>query len=186
MSFAGESVHRCRCYGEGDGLHGEWRACPPELCEADALLAEVERLTENNRDTHANLDFCIQERERLTAERDEARRDWRQYEIEEECARADAAERELAEERERNPSRVVCPRCQANLPCESCRQYSIAREKWERRAEAAEALAERRRVGLQAVIDYVPDGFVSPMDDEDSMNYRAIARAALADGGQET
>lgn len=54
------------------------------------------------------------------------------------------------------------------------------------RAEAAEALAERRRVGLQAVIDYVPDGFVSPMDDEDSMNYRAIARAALADGGQET
>lgn len=54
------------------------------------------------------------------------------------------------------------------------------------RAQAAEALAERRRVGLQAVIDYVPDGFVSPMDDEDSMNYRAIARAALADGGQET
>ena len=49
--------------------------------------------------------------------------------------------------------------------------------------EAAEALAERRRVGLQAVIDYVPDGFVSPMDDEDSMNYRAIARAALADEG---
>lgn len=38
---------------------------------------------------------------------------------------------------------------------------------------------ERLRAGLEAVIAYVPEGFVSPMDDEDSMNYRAIAQAAL-------
>jgi len=37
---------------------------------------------------------------------------------------------------------------------------------------------ERLEAGLQAVIDYTPEGFISPMDDEDSMNYRAIARHA--------
>lgn len=37
----------------------------------------------------------------------------------------------------------------------------------------------RKDAALQAIIDYTPPGFISPMDDEDSMNYRAIARAAL-------
>lgn len=37
----------------------------------------------------------------------------------------------------------------------------------------------RKDAALQAIIDYTPPGFISPMDDEDSMNYRAIACAAL-------
>jgi len=32
---------------------------------------------------------------------------------------------------------------------------------------------------LQAVIDYIPEGFYAPMDDDDAVEYRAIARAAL-------
>ncbi len=47
------------------------------------------------------------------------------------------------------------------------------------RAIAAESREKELRAGLQAIIDYVPPGFVSPMDDEDSMNYRAIALAVL-------
>lgn len=50
-------------------------------------------------------------------------------------------------------------------------------------ADGVDALARRleaAETALQKVIDYVPDGFVSPMDDEDSMNYRAIARAYFA------
>ena len=38
---------------------------------------------------------------------------------------------------------------------------------------------ERLREGLEAVLAYVPQGFISPMDDEDTLNVRAIARAAL-------
>lgn len=48
-------------------------------------------------------------------------------------------------------------------------------------ARAAESREKKLREALEAVIDYVPPGFISPMDDEDSMNYRAIARAALAE-----
>jgi hypothetical protein len=40
--FSGESVHRCKCFGEDDGRDGSWFACPPDLCEADALLARAE------------------------------------------------------------------------------------------------------------------------------------------------
>jgi chromosome segregation ATPase len=48
--------------------------------------------------------------------------------------------------------------------------------------EREELLAEvkRLRAALQAILDYVPEGFISPMDDEDTLNFRAIARAALA------
>jgi hypothetical protein len=45
---------------------------------------------------------------------------------------------------------------------------------------AAEARCARLQQALEWIIDYVPAGFVSPMDDEDSMNYRAVAREALA------
>jgi hypothetical protein len=38
---------------------------------------------------------------------------------------------------------------------------------------------ERLREGLEAVLAYVPQGFISPMDDEDTLNIRAIARTAL-------
>lgn len=48
------------------------------------------------------------------------------------------------------------------------------------RAEAAEAEAATLTDGLQQILDYVPQGFISPNDDEDSLNYRSIARAALA------
>jgi hypothetical protein len=40
--FSGESVHRCKCFGEDDGRDGSWSACPPDLCEADVLLARAE------------------------------------------------------------------------------------------------------------------------------------------------
>jgi hypothetical protein len=58
---------------------------------------------------------------------------------EEQWALREAAEAELAIEREHNPSRVICPKCQANLPCESCKRYSVQRDELEARAEAAEA-----------------------------------------------
>lgn len=149
------------------------------------------------------LDALLKEVERLTAERDAAlhrAEGWVQHDTEAYAAqsmralkRAEAAERErdearreLAEERERNPSRVICPRCQANLPCESCRQYSLAREEWERRAEAAEALAERRGEALRQIKPLVT-GDLPPLTPL-PMTMRCvgiadIVDAALADGG---
>ena len=44
----------------------------------------------------------------------------------------------------------------------------------------SEAALEDAETALQKVIDYVPEGFISPMDDEDSMNYRAFAHAYFA------
>jgi len=40
MAFSGPSVHRCKCFGEGDGLNGSYYPCPPDLCEAERLEAE--------------------------------------------------------------------------------------------------------------------------------------------------
>jgi hypothetical protein len=55
-----------------------------------------------------------------------------------------AAEAELAIERERNGNRVICPKCGASLPCESCSQYCADREVTEARIEQLEgALRER-------------------------------------------
>jgi len=48
-SLAGPFVHRCECFGTEDGPDGDWRACPPYLCEADLLLARAER-AERERD----------------------------------------------------------------------------------------------------------------------------------------
>lgn len=89
------------------------------------------------------------------AERDKANRNWQMAQegfdfqhgvMKDVIARAEAAESRLAEaeaalviEREHNPSRIYCPKCQTNLPCESCDRYSVERDKWEARAEAAEA-----------------------------------------------
>jgi hypothetical protein len=58
------------------------------------------------------------------------------------------------------------------------RDYDVWNERILRRA--AEARCARLQQALEWIIDYVPAGFVSPMDDEDSMNYRAVAREALA------
>ena len=60
--------------------------------------------------------------------------------------------------------------------------------------EASLAIAERDtlrrtvegyREALERIIAYVPPGFISPMDDEDSMNYRHIARQALEHSANE-
>jgi hypothetical protein len=37
--------------------------------------------------------------------------------------------------------------------------------------------------GHEAIIAHVPEGFISPMDDDDSAAYRAISRAALTTPG---
>ena len=63
-------------------------------------------------------------------------------------------------------------------------QVRVLREQVDRLDEAlaeAHAQLEDQTEALQAIVDYVPVGFISPMDDEDSMAYRAIARAALGD-----
>ena len=44
MAFSGESSHRCKCFGDEDSPDGSWAACPPDLCEADVLLARVGEL----------------------------------------------------------------------------------------------------------------------------------------------
>jgi hypothetical protein len=81
--------------------------------------------------------------DRLVAERDEYHNL-----LEAEHMRAEAAEAEVAIEREHNPSRVICPKCQANLPCESCKRYSVLRDELEARAEAAEAERDKARQQL--------------------------------------
>ena len=68
--FKGVSPHRCKCLGENDSRDGTWRACPPDLCEADVLL-------------------------RRMAELEIDRNDWKRISDEAE-ARAEAAEAKLA------------------------------------------------------------------------------------------
>lgn len=35
------------------------------------------------------------------------------------------------------------------------------------------------REALERILNYVPEGFISPMDDDDTLNFRIIARNAL-------
>ena len=87
--FAGESAHRCKCFGEDDGPDGSWAACPPDLCEADALLARAQK-AEAERDAARTLcNICmtswpnhhescaypanVRDKEAAEAERDEYR-----------------------------------------------------------------------------------------------------------------
>ncbi len=76
--------------------------------------------------------------------------------------RAEAAEAELAIEREANPNRVVCPKCQANLPCESCKRYSVQRDE-------LESEADRLKAALKAI-------FLDPLG---SHGAKALARETL-------
>jgi hypothetical protein len=56
MAFSGPSIHRCRCFGEADGPNGSWYPCPPDLCEAEALLVRVAELEKALQTTRAAWD----------------------------------------------------------------------------------------------------------------------------------
>lgn len=63
----------------------------------------------------------------------------RDSDIAESESEVEALREQLEIEREGNPNRVVCPKCYANLPCESCKRYSRERDQWERGLEALRA-----------------------------------------------
>lgn len=57
--FEGASNHRCKCFGEQDNPRGEWRACPPDLCEADVLLERLMRAEQELAYTHDRGDHLV-------------------------------------------------------------------------------------------------------------------------------
>jgi len=57
------SDHRCKCFGTEDGHGGDWRACPPDLCEANVLLERLQRAERELRYTHDRGDHLVYEHE---------------------------------------------------------------------------------------------------------------------------
>jgi len=89
---------------------------------------------------------------KLIEERDTANADWHRMRDLHASAITDlrAVEVELAIEREANPNRVICPKCQANLPCESCKRYSVLRDELEAERERWRAVACNVKDGTAA------------------------------------
>lgn len=90
-------------------------------------------------------------------------------------ARCATLEQELAIERERNHNRVICPKCQANLPCESCARYSVLRDRLER---ALRQIAEMQ----PRVLGYIRDnGFVFTDMGREPGNWQHLAFSIYTD-----
>jgi hypothetical protein len=128
--------------------------------------------------------------DRLEAERDAAKRlaDMQATELGHErrtiskwMLRAEAAEAELAIEREANPNRVVCPKCQANLPCESCKRYSVLRDDLEAERDRLRAYALLAKSEIDWCIGYAK-AFNAGEGERLLIGRLVIARAALAEG----